>query len=99
MQPVIDEVGRVTSVGRREARDVFDLYMLSKKVQPLHLFLLGVSAHFQRGMIHWYRAFSRQELKLGLMDLEIYDAAFDARAMVIYLENEIQWFIREVAGE
>lgn len=96
IRPVIDEVGRQISEGRKEARDVFDVYMLSKKIRSLHLFLRKSPAQFQRGMIHWYRAFSRQELKLALIDLDIYDAGFDSRELIVYLENEIKQFAREV---
>lgn len=95
VQPVTDEVGRQIIEGRKEARDVFDVYMLSKKIRPLHLFLRETPPQFQRGMIHWYRTFSRQELKLALMDLDIYVAGFDARELIIYLESEIKQFARE----
>jgi DNA-binding transcriptional MerR regulator len=93
----IDEIGREFMQGRREARDIFDIYMLSKKIQPLHLFLKKVPRQIQRGIIHWYRSFSRQDLKLSLLDLEIYDKNFNSNGMIIYLENEIKEFIREVA--
>lgn len=94
--PESDGVGRPVMQGRKEARDVFDIYMLSKKISPLHMFLKKSPARFQRGMVHWYRTFSRQELKLALLDLDIYDKKFDAKKMIFYLENEIRRFIREV---
>lgn len=81
--------------GRRQSRDVFDIYMLSKKIKPLHIFMKKIPAVLQRGMVHWYRAFSRQDLKLALLDLDIYDKKFNAREMVIYLEKEIKTFISE----
>lgn len=99
ISPVIDEVGRLITQGRREARDAFDVYMLSKKIQPLHIFLKNVSSQFQRGMVHWYRTFSRQELKLALIDLDIYDKKFNSREMIIYLEDEIKQFIKGVMEE
>jgi hypothetical protein len=91
-----DEVGREIMLGRRsEARDAFDIYMLSKKIIPLHKFLAGAPQQFQRGVVHWYRTFSRQDLKIGLLDLEIYDKKFDAREMIVYLENEIKKFMQK----
>jgi len=90
-----DDIGRQLSQGSREARAAFDIYMLSKKIQPLHLFLKGAAEQLQRGMVHWYRTFSRLELKLGLLDLEIYDKRFDAKRMIIYLEDEIEQFAEE----
>lgn len=88
----LDEVGREVSEGRGEARDVFDLYMLSRNVQPLHRFLQKAPAPWQKGIVHWYRTFSRQELKLALMDLEIYDREFDSRKMIRTLEDEVKRF-------
>ena len=91
-----DEIGREITRGRNEARDAFDIYMLSKKIRPLHVFLKEVPAQQQRGMIHWYRSFSRQELKLSLLELDIYDKNFDSREMIIHLEDEIKKFAKEV---
>ena len=96
IQPEIDEIGRQWTQGRREARDIFDLYMLSMKIKPLHIFLKNASGVIQKGIIHWYQTFSRQELKLALLDLDIYDKKFDAQEMIIYLENEIKQFIKQV---
>lgn len=92
----LDEIGREITQGRREARDAFDIYTLSKKIKPLHIFLREVSPQFQRGIIHWYRTFSRHELKLALLDLDMYDRKFDAKEMITYLENEIKKFIKGV---
>ncbi|MEW6008320.1 MAG: nucleotidyl transferase AbiEii/AbiGii toxin family protein [Candidatus Omnitrophota bacterium] len=98
-EPQVDEIGRQVIEGRKQARDAFDVYMLSKKIQPLHIFLKNVSSRFQRGMIHWYRTFSRQELKLALLDLDIYEPKFDSKEMIDYLENEIKQFAKGVIGE
>jgi predicted nucleotidyltransferase component of viral defense system len=98
-QTEIDAVGRQIIEGRKEPRDVFDVYMLSKKIQPLHIFLKKVPVQLQKGIIHWYRTFSRQDLKLALIDLDIYELNFNSREMIVYLENEIKQFIREVIGE
>lgn len=93
----VDEIGKELRIGRREeARDAFDIYMLSKKIQPLHIFLKEIPRYLQRGMVHWYRTFSRQELKLSLLDLDIYDKQFDSREMIIYLEDEIKKFAKGI---
>jgi predicted nucleotidyltransferase component of viral defense system len=89
----VDQVGRQIFSGRRKIRDAFDLYMLSKKVKPLSEFLKDVPANFQRGIIHWYRSFSRREFKLSLLDLDIYDKNIDSKKIIIYLENQIKSFI------
>jgi len=94
-----DETGRQIMEGRKEARDVFDIYMLSKQIKPLHTFLKNVPTLLQRGIVHWYRTFSRQDIKLALIDLDIHEPRFNSKEMITYLENEIKTFIREVIGE
>jgi len=92
-----DEFGRDIQSGRNQPRDVFDVYSLSRKIMPLSLFLTKLPAGMQRRIVHWYRNFSRQDLKLGLLDMDIYDRSFDAREMVTYIEKEIKDFIAKVA--
>jgi len=94
----LDEIGREVIQGRNEGRDAFDIYMLSKKIMLLHLYLKKIPSPQQRGMIHWYRTFSRQDLKLSLLDLDIYDKNFDAKDMIVYLEGEIRKFTNEAIG-
>ncbi|MFH1442021.1 MAG: nucleotidyl transferase AbiEii/AbiGii toxin family protein [Candidatus Omnitrophota bacterium] len=94
-QFIEDDTGRQWAQGRREARDVFDIYILSKKIRPLHIFLEQQSRQIQRGMVYWYQEFSRQDLKLALLDLDIYDKKFNAKEMIIYLENEIKQFVQK----
>ncbi|MEW6040181.1 MAG: nucleotidyl transferase AbiEii/AbiGii toxin family protein [Elusimicrobiota bacterium] len=96
MRFAMNETGREIITGRKEARDVVDLYFLSKKVSPLHLFLRTLPSEFQRGMILWYRSFSRQEFKIDFLDLEVYDKSLDGSKIVVYLENEIKKFISGV---
>lgn len=93
-RPGLDELGREVSEGRGEPRDVFDLYMLSRNVEPLHRFLPRAPLPWQKGVVHWYRTFSRQGLRIALMDLEIYDPKFDSGAMIRHLEDEIKRFSR-----
>lgn len=91
----IDHIGREIMQGRFEARDAFDIYMLSKKIEPLHIFLKKAPGHIQRGIVQWYRRFSRTEIKLALLELDIYVSKFNSKEMIIYLEKEIEKFIRE----
>jgi hypothetical protein len=90
-----DYIGREIIKGRNEARDAFDVYMLSKKIKPLHIFLQKTPDYVQRGIVQWYRRFSRNELKLALLELDIYLDDFDSKEMLIHLENEIKKFIQE----
>lgn len=93
-----DITGKEITTGRKEVRDVVDLYYLSKKVYPLHRFMKNLTREYQRGLVHWYRSYSRQEVKLGVLDLDIYDKNFDVLEMITYLDNELKKFISEVAG-
>ncbi|MCK4912684.1 MAG: nucleotidyl transferase AbiEii/AbiGii toxin family protein [Candidatus Omnitrophica bacterium] len=93
--PQIDEIGRQIIVGRRKARDVFDLYKLSKEIKPLSEFLKDIPQNFQRGIVYWYRTFSRREFQLDLLDLDIYEKKIDSKEIIIYLENQIKKFITE----
>ncbi|OGB89490.1 hypothetical protein A2625_01060 [candidate division WOR-1 bacterium RIFCSPHIGHO2_01_FULL_53_15] len=94
-----DEIGRESPAGRNEPRDIFDIYYLSKMISPLHKFLKGLSRQYQRGMIQWYRGYSRQEMKLGVLDLDIYDKDFNAAEMISHIVREVKIFISETIDE
>ncbi|MFH1361861.1 MAG: nucleotidyl transferase AbiEii/AbiGii toxin family protein [bacterium] len=90
-----DEIGKEIPAGRKEVRDIIDIFYLSKKIAPLSKFLKTLDRHYQRGMVQWYRSYSRQDVKLGLLDLALYDKEFDISAMIKYLDQEINKFMRE----
>jgi len=91
-----DETGREITTGRREVRDIFDTYCLSKKIEALHKYLKRLDRRYQRGIVQWYRSYSRQDVKTGVFDLDIYDKKFDTLEMITYLDNEIKKFMHEV---
>ena len=76
--------------------DVIDIFYLSKKIKPLHHFLIEVPRQQQRGMVRWYRTFSRPEFKIGCLELDIYDKKLDPSEVVGYSEDEIKQFISGV---
>jgi predicted nucleotidyltransferase component of viral defense system len=88
-----DDIGRETLGGRNEARDVVDLYYLSRKIELLHDFLKQTPRIQQRGIVHWYRRFSRQEFKLAFLDLEIYDRKLSSTEVIRHLEQEVKTFM------
>ena len=88
-----DEIGREIPAGRKEVRDVVDMYYLSKKIEPLHKFLNTLDRQYQRGIIQWYRSYSRQDVKLGVFDLALYDRNFDVSELIHYLDSEIKEFM------
>ncbi len=90
-----DELGREIPAGRKEVRDIVDIYYLSKRIEALHKFLKSLDRQYQRGMIQWYRNYSRQDVKIGLLALSLYDKAFDVSQMINYLDTEIKKFMGE----
>jgi predicted nucleotidyltransferase component of viral defense system len=94
-QFTVDAIGRERITGRNEARDVVDLYFLSRKVLPLRQFLKKIQRNQQRGLVQWYRSFSRQEFKLDFLDINIYDEKLNSLEVIRYLEREIERFIQE----
>ncbi len=90
-----NEIGREIPTGRNAEKDVYDLYCLSLNVNPLHNFLKKMPGEQQRGMVTWYRTYSRQDLKINILDLDIYDKKFDSSKMIKYLDDEIKEFVRE----
>jgi len=90
-----DAIGREILTGRSEARDVMDLYCLSQKTS-LHSFLRTKADNYQRGMVQWYRQFSRQDFKVQWLDLDVYDKKLDCREIIRHLEREIKILMDEV---
>lgn len=88
-----DITGREITTGRREARDIVDVYYLSENICPLHKFIRKFSDIYKRGIVYWYRTYSREELKFGVLDLDIYDKNFDVSRMITYFDSEIKKII------
>ncbi|GEM_PF-365912 len=89
-----NEIGRQIPTGRNAEKDVYDLYCLSLNISPLHKFLKKMPGQQQRGMVTWYRSYSRQDLKINILDLDIYDNKFDSSRIIKHLDDEIKEFIR-----
>ena len=92
----LDDVGKEIFTGRGEARDIVDLYYLSKKVCPLHKFVKKIPLHYKRGLIYWYRTYSREEFKIEVLALDIYDKNFDSKEVIRYFDREIEKITEEV---
>lgn len=94
--PVLDATGQNIPAGRNEVRDIIDLYYLSKKIKPLHLFINTLTKQQQRALFKWYQTFSRHDFKLQFLDYEIYDKNIDSRTIILYLENEIKTYTKDL---
>src|SRR3989338_3509766 len=66
-----DRIGKRKFLGgRQEAKDLYDLYLLSTTFQNLSAFMSGhCQAWMKEGVITWFRRFNRTEMKMGLMDI------------------------------
>ena len=92
----LDDVGKEIFTGRGEARDIVDLYYLSKKICPLHKFIKKLPFHYKRDLIYWYRTYSREEFKIEALALDIYDKNFDSKEVIRYFDREIEKITEEV---
>jgi len=66
-----DATGRtVMEGGRQTARDLFDLYHLSLRVEPLSSFAVRHCDDLQiEGLCNWFRSFDRMTLKMELVEI------------------------------
>jgi len=92
----LDAIGRIKPTGRNAPRDAVDIYYLSRKIRPLHLFLQKVPRYQQHMFIRWARTYSRLDMKLHVLDLEVYDPHFDVRDMIKHMDDEINQFMKGV---
>lgn len=67
-----DTIGRtVTEGGRQTARDLFDLYHLSVRVEPLSSFAVKHCDDLQvEGLCNWFRSFERMTIKTELAEIQ-----------------------------
>ena len=62
--------GRTIPTGRQSVKDLFDLYCLSKRRQPLSEFFFEYFSYDKaEALIAWYRGFNRMNLKIELLEL------------------------------
>lgn len=79
--------GKIMAAGRQTAKDLFDIYCLSKQYKPVSDFFLEYfSLDKAENVIAWYRGFNRMDLKLELMDLV---PGVDTGEVIKHLDNEI----------
>lgn len=95
-QPQIDLTGRKMHFGRQEAKDFYDLYFLSHTFRNLSDFALKYCENNQwEGLIYWFRTYSRQEIKEGLMDLMTFKK-FNFHQMERHFKKEIDHLIEQI---
>jgi len=81
------KTGRLIPTGRQSAKDLFDIYYLSKKHKSISKFFLEYFSYDKaEPLFVWYRGFNRTNLKIELMDL-VPDV--DTMEVLNHLDNEI----------
>jgi len=93
---VLDETGRSKALGgRQEAKDLFDLYFLSKTFEPLSKFAARhCGAAEKENLVTWYRSFDRQEMRLGLREIRT-DKEIDFREIDRHFKTEVEKMLLE----
>ena len=82
-----DLTGRIIHAGRQSAKDLFDIYYLSKHRWPLSEFFFEYfSSDKAESFIAWYRGFNRMNLKVELLDLV---PNVDTVKVIKHLDDEI----------
>lgn len=96
IDPGLDELGEEKPTGRKEARDVIDIYYLSKKIEPLSSFLKTVPRSYQRTMVGWYRNLSLRDFEREYLDYAgaVYDRKLKPQMIVRHLNDEIEAFMK-----
>lgn len=94
-----DSVGRKIPRGnRREAKDFFDLYCLSHTFMRLSEFSSKYcSPVLREGIIRWFRTYSRMDMKIGFLQLEL-KKAIDYNDIERHFKKEINKIIEEEVG-
>ena len=82
-----DTTGRIIHAGRHSAKDLFDLYYLSKHHRALSEFFFEYFPYDKaEALIAWYRTFNRMNLKIELLDLV---PKADTDKVITHLDDEI----------
>ena len=72
-----DAIGRVIPTGRQTAKDLFDIYYLSKEHKPLSKFFLEYFTYDKaEPFFVWYRSFDRTSLRSDLIDLSSFSMKY-----------------------
>ena len=92
----LDDVGQVKfDGGRQKAKDLFDLYFLSKDFLSLSEFVGRYCDQPRKeGIIRWFRKFDRLEMKIDLADIKTKEK-IEFRDIDKYFMNEINKILLE----
>lgn len=94
-----DITGRPAGAGgRQEAKDHFDLYILSSTFMSLSEFAKKhLDAALKEGLVRWFKTYDRMEIKTGLLELKASVPA-DNKALEEHFKSEIDRILEEEIG-
>lgn len=92
----LTDTGRKTFIGgRQEVKDFFDLFFLSKTFLSLSKFAVRFCSPAEKeSIITWYRSYKRDEMKIGLNDIET-DKKVNYQEMERHFKDEVERLIRQ----
>ncbi len=90
-----DDIGRKRfKGGRQEAKDLFDLYFLSKQFLQLSKFAARYCPAEKEKIITWYHSYNREEMKMGINEL-IVKKTVEFPKIERHFKQEIENMIKE----
>lgn len=94
-----DEIGRSKFIGgRQDAKDLFDIYYLSREFMNLSDFVdKYCSQALKEGVIRWFNTFSRTEMKADLSDIKT-SSAIEFREIDKHLSEEVNRILEKEIG-
>jgi len=92
-----DKIGRIRTKGKRqEARDLFDLYHLSKTYKPLAAFAGNYPRRIQiPAILQWYHSLSKSEMDLGLGDI-VTTRPLEFTEISRHFKKEVEALMKEI---
>lgn len=94
-----DTIGRkILKGGREEAKDFYDLYVLSNTFMRLSEFATRYCDFVRKeGLVNWFRSYDRMKIKTGLVDI-VTDKRLDYKDMERHFKQEMDELIKKEMG-
>ena len=95
-----DKIGRVRLAGARsDAKDFYDLYVLSHTFRPLSRFTAKYGTPvISEGLVKWFHVYDRMDMIDGILSLDTYKRKIDYKKQEEHFKNEIEKIIDQNLG-
>lgn len=96
------EIGAEVPAGRRVARDLVDIYFLSKRIRPIHEFILdGLEKNIfdpdlPRRLVIWSKRFGRENFLHEYIDMDMYDRPDPRIDIFRHVDDEMKRLLEKV---